>query len=74
MSGAERPWRAARETQFVLKGDVRGLGAILQDPVAGPSFPEFFAQAVPSPAAISRSPTPATAMRHSWSTRTRARW
>jgi class 3 adenylate cyclase len=44
--GADRPWRAARETQFVLKGDVRGLGAILQDPVAGPSFPEFFAQAV----------------------------
>jgi len=44
--GAERPWRAARETQFVLKGDVRGLGAILQDPVAGASFPAFFAEAV----------------------------
>jgi class 3 adenylate cyclase len=44
--GADRPWRAARETQFVLKGDVRGLGAILQDPVAGASFPEFFAEAV----------------------------
>ncbi|HSA81622.1 MAG TPA: hypothetical protein VLE23_12445, partial [Geminicoccaceae bacterium] len=44
--GAERPWRAARETQFVLKGDVRGLGAILQDPVAGASFPGFFAEAV----------------------------
>ena len=46
MIGAERPWRAARETQFVLKGDVRGLGAILQDPVAGASFPAFFAEAV----------------------------
>jgi class 3 adenylate cyclase len=44
--GADRPWRAARETQFVLKGDVRGLGVILQDPVAGPSFPAFFAEAV----------------------------
>lgn len=44
--GAERPWRAARETQFVLKGDVRGLGAILQDPVAGGSFPAFFTEAV----------------------------
>jgi class 3 adenylate cyclase len=44
--GAERPWRAARQTQFVLKGDVRGLGAILQDPVAGASFPAFFAEAV----------------------------
>jgi class 3 adenylate cyclase len=38
--------RAARQTQFVLKGDVRGLGAILQDPVAGASFPAFFAEAV----------------------------
>ena len=44
--GAERPWRVARQTQFVLKGDVRGLGAILQDPVAGASFPDFFAEAV----------------------------
>jgi class 3 adenylate cyclase len=44
--GAERPWRVAREIQFVLKGDVRGLGAILQDPVAGASFPAFFAEAV----------------------------
>ena len=44
--GADRPWRAARETQFVLKGDVHGLGVILQDPVAGPSFPAFFAEAV----------------------------
>jgi class 3 adenylate cyclase len=44
--GAERPWRVSRETQFVLKGDVRGLGAILQDPVAGASFPAFFAEAV----------------------------
>lgn len=44
--GAERPWRTAREIQFVLKGDVRGLGAILQDPVAGASFPAFFAEAV----------------------------
>ncbi|HEX6110715.1 MAG TPA: hypothetical protein VFZ10_00290, partial [Geminicoccaceae bacterium] len=44
--GADRPWRAARATHFVLKGDVRGLGAILQDPVAGASFPAFFAEAV----------------------------
>jgi class 3 adenylate cyclase len=44
--GAGRPWRLARQTQFVLKGDVRGLGAILQDPVAGASFPEFFGEAV----------------------------
>ena len=44
--GAERPWRAARQVQFVLKGDVRGLGAILQDPVAGASFPGFIAEAV----------------------------
>jgi class 3 adenylate cyclase len=44
--GADRPWRAARETLFVLKGDVRGAGAILQDPVAGTSFPGFFAEAV----------------------------
>jgi len=44
--GAERPWRAARQIQFVLKGDVRGAGAILQDPVAGQSFPAFFAEAV----------------------------
>jgi class 3 adenylate cyclase len=44
--GGERPWRAARQIQFVLKGDVRGLGAILQDPVAGASFPGFFAEAV----------------------------
>jgi class 3 adenylate cyclase len=44
--GAERPWRASREIQFVLKGDVRGLGTILQDPVAGASFPAFFAEAV----------------------------
>ena len=44
--GADRPWRAARQTQFVLKGDVRGAGAIFQDPVAGASFPAFFAEAV----------------------------
>jgi class 3 adenylate cyclase len=44
--GAERPWRAARQTQFVLKGDVRGLGEILQDPVAGASFPGFLADGV----------------------------
>jgi class 3 adenylate cyclase len=30
----------------VLKGDVRGAGAILQDPVAAMSFPAFFAEAV----------------------------
>ncbi len=46
MIGAGRPWRVARQTQFVLKGDVRGLGAILQDPVAGASFPGFFEDAV----------------------------
>ncbi len=44
--GADRPWRAARPTLFVLKGDVRGAGAILQDPVAAMSFPAFFAEAV----------------------------
>ncbi len=33
--GADRPWRPARQIQFVLKGDVRGAGAIFQDPVAG---------------------------------------
>ena len=44
--GADRPWRAARQTLFVLKGDVRGAGAILQDPVAASSFPAFFAEAV----------------------------
>ncbi len=44
--GVDRPWRAAREILFVLKGDVRGAGAILQDPVAGSSFPAFFAEAV----------------------------
>lgn len=44
--GADRPWRSARQTQFVLKGDVRGAGAIFQDPVAGASFPAFFADAV----------------------------
>lgn len=44
--GADRPWRSARQTQFVLKGDVRGAGAIFQDPVAGASFPTFFADAV----------------------------
>jgi class 3 adenylate cyclase len=44
--GADRPWRAARQILFVLKGDVRGAGAILQDPVAGTSFPAFFAEAV----------------------------
>ena len=44
--GADRPWRAARQILFVLKGDVRGAGAILQDPVAASSFPAFFAEAV----------------------------
>jgi len=44
--GADRSWRPARQTQFVLKGDVRGAGAILQDPVAGTSFPTFFLEAV----------------------------
>ena len=44
--GADRPWRAARQILFVLKGDVQGAGAILQDPVAGTSFPAFFAEAV----------------------------
>ncbi len=44
--GADRPWRSARQTFFVLKGDVRGAGAIFQDPVAGMTFPAFFAQAV----------------------------
>ena len=44
--GADRPWRAARQIQFVLKGDVRGAGAIFQDPIAGASFPGFFAEAV----------------------------
>jgi class 3 adenylate cyclase len=44
--GAERPWRTARQILFVLKGDVRGAGAIFQDPVAGTSFPSFFAEAV----------------------------
>ena len=44
--GADRPWRAARQTLFVLKGDVRGAGAIFQDPVGGASFPGFFAEAV----------------------------
>ena len=44
--GADRPWRSARQTQFVLKGDVRGAGTIFQDPVAGASFPAFFADAV----------------------------
>ena len=44
--GADRPWRPARQTMFVLKGDVRGAGAIFQDPVAGTSFPAFFAGAV----------------------------
>ena len=44
--GVDRPWRAAREILFVLKGDVRGAGAILQDPVAASSFPAFFAEAV----------------------------
>ena len=44
--GADRPWRSARQTQFVLKGDVRGAGTIFQDPVAGASFPAFFAEAV----------------------------
>ena len=44
--GADRHWRSARQTMFVLKGDVRGAGAIFQDPVAGTSFPGFFAEAV----------------------------
>jgi class 3 adenylate cyclase len=44
--GADRPWRAARQIMFVLKGDVRGSGAIFQDPVAGANFPSFFANAV----------------------------
>ena len=44
--GADRPWRPARQTMFVLKGDVRGSGAIFQDPVAGTNFPGFFAHAV----------------------------
>jgi class 3 adenylate cyclase len=44
--GADRPWRSARQTLFVLKGDVQGAGAIFQDPVAGASFPAFFADAV----------------------------
>ena len=44
--GAERHWRSARQTLFVLKGDVRGAGAIFQDPVAGASFPAFFSEAV----------------------------
>jgi class 3 adenylate cyclase len=44
--GADRPWRSARQTMFVLKGDVRGAGAIFQDPVAGPRFPAFFAEAM----------------------------
>ena len=44
--GADRPWRSARQTLFVLKGDVRGAGAIFQDPVAGTRFPGFFAEAV----------------------------
>ena len=44
--GADRHWRSARQTMFVLKGDVRGAGAIFQDPVAGSSFPAFFTEAV----------------------------
>ena len=44
--GADRHWRSARQTMFVLKGDVRGAGAIFQDPVAGTSFPGFFGEAV----------------------------
>lgn len=44
--GADRPWRMARQILFVLKGDVQGAGAILQDPVAGTSFPAFFTEAV----------------------------
>ena len=44
--GADRPWRSASQTMFVLKGDVRGGGAIFQDPVAGANFPSFFANAV----------------------------
>ena len=44
--GADRPWRAARQILFVLKGDVRGVGGILQDPVAGATFPGYFADAV----------------------------
>ncbi len=44
--GADRHWRPARQTMFVLKGDVRGAGAIFQDPVAGSTFPSFFAEAV----------------------------
>jgi class 3 adenylate cyclase len=44
--GADRPWRPARQTLFVLKGDVRGAGAIFQDPVAGTTFPSFFAEVV----------------------------
>ena len=47
--GADRPWRAARQTQFVLKGDVRGLGAILQDPVASGDFPVTSARRRPRP-------------------------
>ncbi|MFO1037938.1 MAG: hypothetical protein U1E45_13925 [Geminicoccaceae bacterium] len=44
--GADRPWRAARQILFVLKGDVRGSGAIFQDPVAASTFPSFFSHAV----------------------------
>jgi class 3 adenylate cyclase len=44
--GADRPWRPTRQTLFVLKGDVRGAGGIFQDPVAGTTFPSFFAEAV----------------------------
>src|ERR687895_1522782 len=44
--GADRPWRPSRQTLFVLKGDVQGAGAILQDPIAGASFPAFFTEAV----------------------------
>ena len=39
--GADRPWRPARQTLFVLKGDVRGAGAIFQDPVAGTHLSGF---------------------------------
>ena len=73
--GADRPWRAARQTLFVLKGDVRGAGAIFQDPVAGASFPWLLRRGGGRGRPRSRrSPAPWTATRRCWSTPTRAKW
>ena len=61
--GADRPWRAARQTQFVLKGDVRGRARSSRTRSPAPASRRSSRTRWPRPAATSRSPAPPTAIR-----------